>query len=471
MQSSGKLITSFRRTIAQILDPIFRKVNAFARFLTFAQITVLSPFGMTERKKSPPENKSTPRPKRHRARWAAILVLLIVVLLSGLAIANYANQTDWVPQLVDAVRNLPFVGPDRVAALEDLVYTAQDSWNQFYYDRTHGPIVVAATPDVRSSVITQAPTASAPDPENTPTKGKVSSPAVTPMATAPITVTASVANKLPSPFAPIILSDPQSGEGMWTARDMPVGFEQTPPILHTFYRPDPERPYARVDLVWMDLSQTELTLVQGTNEPRPIDGIRGTGVIPPTIREGGGLLAAWNGGFLTLHGAYGMMLNRRIIAPPRDGFAALAQYEDGKWKLGVWGTDITMTPDLVSFRQNGPILIDRGVLNQDPNLTWGKSVAGETRIWRSGIGLTADGDLIYGVGNSLSAQTLGEAIRRAGAVEAMELDVNAWHAFFFTYELTPTGLVATKLNSAIPGSLLTYQRPYDRDFMYLTLKP
>lgn len=421
---------------------------------------------MTERK------KSTPPPKRRRARWGAILVLLIVLVgLSGFAIANNASQSDWVPQLVDFARNLPFVGPDRVAALEDLVYNAQDAWSQFYYDRTHGPIVVAATPNVQSSVITQAPTASAVDPENTPTKGKVSSPAATPIATAPNAVTALAAIKLPSPFAPIILSDPQSGEGMWTARDMPVGFEQTPPILHTFYRPDPERPYARVDIAWMDLSQTELTLVQGTSEPRPIDGIRGTGVIPLTVRDGGGLLAAWNGGFLTLHGAYGMMLNRRIIAPPRDGFAALAQYADGKWKLGVWGTDVTMTPDLVSFRQNGPILIDRGILNQDPNLTWGKSVSGETRIWRSGIGLTKSGDLIYAVGSSLSAQTLGEAMRRAGAVEAMELDVNAWHAFFFTYELRPTGLVATKLNSAIPGSLLTYQRPYDRDFMYLTLKP
>jgi hypothetical protein len=129
-----------------------------------------------------------------------------------------------------------------------------------------------------------------------------------------------------------------------------------------------------------------------------------------------------------------------------------------------------MTPDLVSFRQNGPILVDHGVVNQDTTLRWGKSVSGETRIWRSGIGLTANGELIFGVGDSLSAQTLGEALRHAGASEAMELDVNAWHVYFFTYALTPTGLVPTKLDAAIPGTLETYLKPYGRDFMYLTLK-
>lgn len=426
---------------------------------------------MPKPKKSAPANKSTPRPRRHRARWIAILVLVIVVALSGLALANYASQTDWVPQLVDFARSLPFVGPERVAALENFVYTAQDAWNQFYYDQTHGPIVLAPTLDAPPGQVTPAATPTGSDAENMPTRGNEASPALTPGPTVPIMRTSAGAYKLPSPIAPIILSDSQPGEGIWVSRDMPVGFQENPPILHTFFRSDPDRPYARVDLAWMDLSQTELALVQGTIEPRPIDGIKGTGEIPLAVRQSGGLLAAWNGGFLTLHGAYGMMLNRRVIAPPKDGFAVIAQYADGTWRLGVWGQEITMTPDLVSFRQNGPILIDHGVLNQDPNLTWGKSVSGETRIWRSGIGLTSSGDLLYGVGNSLSAQTLGEAMRLAGAVQAMELDVNAWHVFFFTYELTPTGLVATKLNTAFPGSLLTFQRPYDRDFMYLTLRP
>jgi Phosphodiester glycosidase len=408
-----------------------------------------------------PETQS-PKPKSHWARWVATLVLFACAI----GLFNYAGQTDWVPQLVDFARSLPFVGPDRVATLENIFYTGQDALNQFIYDHTHGPIVVAESgPDTSSNDATRP---SGPSITVTPGRAGAAATSATPARAAQITAT--VGYSPPSPLVPIILSDPQWGEGVWTASDMPLGDQSKPPLWHTFYRPDPERPYAHADLVWIDLRQTKLTLVQGTVEPLPVDGIKGTGKIPLAVQESGKLLAAWNGGFLTLHGAYGMMVDRRIIAPPRDGFGVLAQYQDGGNRIGVWGRDILMTPDLVSFRQNGPILIDQGVVNQDASLTWGKSVSGGTRIWRSGIGLTADGELIYGIGDSLSAQMLGEAMRQAGALEAIELDVNAWHAFFFTYILTPEGPAATKLDPSIPGPAQLYLRPYGRDFMYLTLK-
>lgn len=285
-----------------------------------------------------------------------------MLLASVLLLANYATQTDWVPQIVDAVRNLPFVGPDRVATMENFFYTAEDTWNQFIYDHTHAPIVVAGS-DANSSD-SKAPTANAPSLGINPTSGNAPSPYTTPGPGAPSTSTTVIVYKPPLPFMPMILSDPQVGEGVWTTRNMPLGDQQKPPLWHTFYRPDPDRPYARVDLAWIDLGQTELKLVQGTVEPRPTDGIKGTGDIPLAVQQSGKLLAAWNGGFLTLHGAYGMMINRRIIAPPLDGFAVLAQYSDGRIRLGVWGRDIVMTPDLMSFRQNGPILVDRGVVNQ-----------------------------------------------------------------------------------------------------------
>ncbi len=249
---------------------------------------------------------------------------------------------------------------------------------------------------------------------------------------------------------------------------MPLGNQATPPLFHTFYRPDPTRPYVSVDLVWIDPTQTQLTLVPGTSEPRAVDGTHGAGMIPPVVQSSGKLLAAWNGGFLTMHGAYGMMVDRHVILPARPGFAVLAQYANGSMKIGVWGQDIQPTSDLVSFRQNGPILIDHGVVNEQNLAAWGASVSGATHIWRSGIGLTANGALIYAAGNWLSAQTLGQALLRAGAVEAMQLDVNAWHVFFFTYALTPQGLASTKLNAVMPGPSQLYLTPYTRDFMYLT---
>lgn len=409
------------------------------------------------------ESESTsPPPKRHLARWG----LLIVLFALAPGIANYASQTDWVPQLVDAARNLPFIGPDRVATMENVFYTVQDAWNKVIYDNTHGPIVVA---EGSQAGLDQSKVAKPDGPSSAlPSQDKS---AIVTATSAPGTLSSdSTVYSPPKPILPIILSDPQPGEGIWTTANMPLGDTARPPMWHTFFRPDPERPYAHADLVWVDLSRTELTLVQGTVEPRPIDGIKGTGQIPLDIQKSGKLIAAWNGGFLTLHGAYGMMIDRRIIAPPRDGYGVLAQYTDGSVRVGVWGKDISMTPDLVSFRQNGPILIDHGEVNQDASLTWGRSVSGGTRIWRSGIGLTARGELIFGIGDSLDAQTLGEAMRQAGADEAIELDVNAWHAFFFTYQQTPAGTVGSKLDASIPGPSQLYLKPYGRDFMYLTLK-
>ena len=69
-----------------------------------------------------------------------------------------------IPQIVDAVRNLPFVGPDRMAALEDTYYQAQDAWNTFIYDRTHAPVVTAQVIGAND-----APSGSSPLAVNTPT--------------------------------------------------------------------------------------------------------------------------------------------------------------------------------------------------------------------------------------------------------------------------------------------------------------
>ncbi len=50
--------------------------------------------------------------------------------------------------------------------------------------------------------------------------------------------------------------------------------------------------------------------------------------------------------------------------PPRDGLGTLAIYQDGEVRLGEWGTDLNMSPDTVAFRQNGPLVIRQGKINQ-----------------------------------------------------------------------------------------------------------
>ncbi len=418
------------------------------------------------------------RPVRRlpRARWFMLFVLLLCV--TTLIARVLISQTDIVPQTVDFVRNLPFVGPDRMATLENAYYDAQDAWNQFIYDRTHAPVV---TSDVAGEINGKPTDPNSPEGSDASVEPPLTATPLGPTQLAgaglasptpqPTRTPGPAVPALPRPIPPLILSDPRPGEGVWSPVGLPLAKRSRPPMMRTFFRPDPERPYAIVDLAWIDLSQTQLTLVPGTSEPRSARGVpRGEAQIPLDVQNSGNLLASWNGGFLTIHGGYGMMVNRTIIAPPKDGFAVLGQYADGSMHIGVWGRDIKMTPDLVSFRQNGPILIDQGVLNEQELTAWGASVSGETRIWRSGIGITRDGALIYAAGSSLSAQTLGVALLRAGAVEAMQLDVNAWHVFFFTYDYGDNGLVPSKLSTQMAGNTRMYLTPYERDFMYLTLK-
>ncbi len=421
------------------------------------------------------QNLENPTPQRKPGRrWLMLAIPTLLALCLGLVSfsSGLVSQTNLVPDLVDFVRDLPFVGPGRMAALEDLYYNAQDGVTLFLYQHTHAPVVLAksaaaqlksATPQNALPKLTPGPAlVTLPDSRpDGPSKITIVTPTPVPTATTPAP---------PKPIPPLIISDPLPGEGVWTTDGMPLADSASPPLRRTFYRPDPERPYVRVDLAWIDTSQTQLTLVPGTAEPQPVDKVKGSGVIPADVQSSGSLLAAWNGGFMTMHGQYGMMVNRRIVAPPRDGFAVLAQYADGSLRIGVWGDEIKMTPDLVSFRQNGPILIDKGVLNQDGLLAWGKSVSGETHIWRSGIGITQDGALIYAAGNAMTAQTLGEALEAAGAVAAMQLDVNAMHVYFYTYRQTDKGPAPTKLSPTIPGPTNLYLTPYVRDFMYLTAK-
>ena len=54
-------------------------------------------------------------------------------------------------------------------------------------------------------------------------------------------------------------------------------------------------------------------------------------------------------------------------------------------------------------------------------------------MWRSGLGVTADGAVVYVAGPGLSALSLANLLVRAGAVRAMELDINTDWVDFFTY--------------------------------------
>ena len=75
-------------------------------------------------------------------------------------------------------------------------------------------------------------------------------------------------------------------------------------------------------------------------------------------------------------------------------------------------------------------------------------------MWRSGIGVTATGDLVYAGGDALSVGSLADILHRAGAVTAMQLDINKAWVSFMSYSHSGSNVTPHKLGS--------FQRPADR---------
>jgi len=274
------------------------------------------------------------------------------------------------------------------------------------------------------------------------------------------------------PMSPIV-TPALPGEGIWTTAGLP-GPGALPPIAKAFIRPDAARPYALVTLLQIDLRIARLHMVAGTAQPGGPRGMAGAGVIPGVDWSQDHLFAAFNGGFKYADGAYGMMSGRTVYVPPVWGAATVALTSAGHVIMGSWGLDQRLTGangGLTAWRQNGALLIDHGrvaPLTQD-GAAWGLTILNRAYTWRSGIGLTRRGTLLYAAGDALSAATLAGALRAAGAVTALQLDINPFWVRAFTYGHDAAGqLVATSLNPGMHGTGMEYLTGDARDFFYIT---
>jgi len=95
-----------------------------------------------------------------------------------------------------------------------------------------------------------------------------------------------------------------------------------------------------------------------------------------------------------------------------------------------------MTPDVVGVRQNLHLIVSNGYVpasvDQNVESSWGSTLGGGYYVWRSGIGLTADGRVIFVYGPALNVRELAVLLRHAGVVTGMELDINpAWMSFMY----------------------------------------
>jgi len=195
--------------------------------------------------------------------------------------------------------------------------------------------------------------------------------------------------------------------------------------LATLVRPGAGGPL--VGVVRIDTAVTRLVLYAGTAEPGGTWPDQGS--VAPAGRAG--LVAAFNSGFHTWASNGGWYDDGRVAVPLRAGQASLLIRTDGSATVGMLGRDFSLGPDVASIRQNLGLLVDRGA-NVSAGGYWGAVLHGGTSTWRSGLGVDAAGNLVYAGGPGLDPGSLADVLIRAGAVRAMELDINPqWVAFSY----------------------------------------
>lgn len=233
-----------------------------------------------------------------------------------------------------------------------------------------------------------------------------------------------------TPIAPLA-SPPLPGEGTWHV----LASQDGHPLLQVAYlRPDAQHTSYTAAVAWMDTSRLRFVLHPGIQEP-------GGGHWPVrpliTAAERPSLVAAFNGGFRLDAARGGFFEGGRTSRHLRDGAASLVISTDGTASVGVWGRDVKAGPRIAAVRQNLDLLVDGGRvqpgLDSNYQNRWGHTLGNRLYVWRSGIGQTASGALVYVAGNRLSAHSLAELLRRAGSVRAMELDINPEWTSFITY--------------------------------------
>jgi hypothetical protein len=239
------------------------------------------------------------------------------------------------------------------------------------------------------------------------------------------------------------------------------------------------RPYVRVDLFAMDMRQLELHMVGGHEDPRSTTGSVGTGKIPHRKEILSRLVGAFNGAFKTMHGAYGMMVERDVLLPPRENAATVAALEGGQTAMGSWPKGAPIPPHMVSLRQNLDPLVENGVVNPRRRYLWGFTLSEDIQDMhtvRSGICMVDNGTLIYAWGEDLTATTLGVAMNAAGCVYGMHLDMNPLHTAFVYYRFEDDiDLANLKYKSQLARTGMRYlpERYINgapKDFFFLTLR-
>ncbi len=242
-------------------------------------------------------------------------------------------------------------------------------------------------------------------------------------------------------------------------------------------RPDPERPFADVVLLALDMRRLELGLALGSGEPHVVSGLPGRGRLPADIAQSGRVVALFDAGGASSSSSNAPVLGRveagRPHAPPLAGAPTTYVDRAGRVGLGTWpGSNDAGLSRIVSLRQNEDALIEDGrVAAPRPSALTAQGPAVVTE--RSALCATRPGQLLYAWSKHIDRAALAEALRRADCAYATSLSVGSGRGAFLFVD--PQGArhgarTATSVDTRMserPGFSLEDSR---RDFLYVALR-
>lgn len=262
------------------------------------------------------------------------------------------------------------------------------------------------------------------------------------------------------PIPPVAGGPPILHEGVW----QPVVVRDGVPVVHLAYlRPDSQHTSYLTAVMLFDHRRTRLQLHPGYEDPGEVKSFgvpdRITKQMYPSV------VAAFPGGFKVSDARGGFYLNGHTVGRLQADSASLVTYEDGRVDIGRWGSQVTMLPHVTSVRQNLKLLVDGGKVTPSAEAAvksnWGATLDGVHFVWRTGVGVRRDGDVVFAVGDSLSAKTLAHVLHAAGAVRAMQLDINPDWAAGYWFSSPKSG---SDSDRPVAHKVLDFKKPLYRWF-------
>jgi hypothetical protein len=276
----------------------------------------------------------------------------------------------------------------------------------------------------------------------------------------------------PAP-APLVPFDPAAdpGQGRWHPAGRFVGgrpavYETTLVVRATGQE---------AGIAWMDPRLLRAQLYSGSESPGGGPWKLTAPISPSAARA---VVAAFNGGFRYCSGG-GYYSEGRLECPLVQGGASFVIYRDGDATVGAWGRDVSMSKNVIAVRQDVTLLVDDGQavagLNPYDTSEWGFTLGGIPNVWRAGVGVTANGAIVYVYGPDMEVTQLAALLVRVRTVRAMTLDINPDWTIFVTYK-APPGAPASPENgsSMLPGTIqgpATFFDPsWSRDFVTMSAR-